>query len=220
MLDVRRHVELFDPYNFKEPITIIGCGATGSWVALYLAKLGITDITIYDFDIVEGHNIANQAFGLKDINDTKAFANQKNIIRDTGTEIVAKSVRYIDQRLRGVVFLMVDSMKERKRIWEKSLKLNPNITLVIEPRMGLNMGRVYTIDPSNINQIKAYEETYYEDDDAEVSACGTSVSVITSATMIASICVRQLINYSNSVHLENEILVDMVYWNFINNTWK
>ena len=59
-LDISRHKELFNPYYFNTPVTIIGAGATGSWLALMLAKLGIQDITVYDFDVVEEHNVPNQ----------------------------------------------------------------------------------------------------------------------------------------------------------------
>ena len=48
--------------KFNTPIHIIGCGATGSWVALMLAKMGISNITCWDFDKVEEHNLPNQFF--------------------------------------------------------------------------------------------------------------------------------------------------------------
>ena len=51
-LDIRRHMELFNPEKFTLPVHIIGAGATGSWLALSLAKLGITNITVWDFDVV------------------------------------------------------------------------------------------------------------------------------------------------------------------------
>jgi molybdopterin/thiamine biosynthesis adenylyltransferase len=220
LIDVRRHVELFDPNKFDLPITVIGAGATGSWLLLFLAKLGLEKITAYDFDQIEEHNIANQCFGNIDVGKSKVVAIQDRIEVETGTKINAKNTKFVSQPLQGVVFLLVDSMKERKRIWEQSIKYNPNVKLLIEPRMGMSMGRIYTLDPSNITHIKQYESTLYSDDDTEVSACGSSVSVITSATMIASMCVRQMINWHNEVEMYNELLVDMMYWSFVNSEWK
>lgn len=219
LLDIRRHMELFDPMKFDIPITIIGGGATGSWVALFLAKLGIENITVYDFDTVESHNVPNQAFGLPDVGNLKVDALYHRIRQDTDIAINVKGVKYERQALRGIVFLMVDSMKERKRIYETSIKFNPNIKLFIEPRMGLSLGRIYTME-YDIDMFKKYEDTLYSDDDTEVSACGSSVSVITSSTMIASMCVRQLINWFNEVEIDNEIIIDMQYWNFLNKSWK
>lgn len=218
-LDVRRHMELFDPYTFNTPVKIIGAGATGSWVALFLAKLGITDITVYDFDNVEEHNVPNQAFGLSSIGIPKVHALSNDIEVATGAIINAKNEKYENQRLNGIVFLLVDSMKERKRIWETGIKMQTQIKHLIEPRMGLNMSRIYNVNPTDLTQIKRYEESYYSDDEAEVSACGTSMSVITSAVTTASWCVRQLINFHNDEELDNEILIDFQYNNIIANKW-
>ena len=90
MLDISRHRELFDAEQFNTPITIIGVGATGSWLTLMLAKLGIKDITVYDFDVVEEHNIANQAFCIHQIDKEKVIALSDIIAEETNTEINIK----------------------------------------------------------------------------------------------------------------------------------
>lgn len=210
-LDVRRHMELFNPYEFNTPVTIIGAGATGSWLALQLAKLGISDITVYDFDVVEEHNIPNQLFGIMDIGKPKVDALAEFILATTGTPIKAKNEAYTNQRLSGIVFCMVDSMKVRDDIWKLGAKGKSAVKLYVEPRMGLNEGRIYNVNPTDSNHWKRYEECWYPDDEAEVSACGTSQSVITSALLIASTCARQLINYHNGIELSNEIQLDPVY---------
>ena len=214
-----RHMELFNNETFDTPITILGGGALGSWLALCLAKLGIEDITVYDFDVVEEHNIPNQAFDLHRVGEPKVTALQLMIDTSTGTWIKAKNERYNRQRLNGIVFLMVDSMKERKRIWEESIKMKSSIKLLVEARMGLSMGRIYNVFPTDLEHIKKYEETLYGDENAEVSACGASMTVVTTAMTIASICARQLINYAGEVELDNEIMIDMMYNNFLNSQW-
>lgn len=218
-LNISRHMELFDPDKFEYPVTIIGAGATGSWLALALAKLGITDITVYDFDIIEEHNVPNQAYSISNVGDFKIEALYENIKYETGTSIKVKNEKFTNQRLSGVVFLMVDSMSARKEIWENSIKLKPAVKLLVEPRMGLDVGRIYNVDPMDMNQIKKYEDTYYGDDVAEVSACGASMTVITSALGITSWCGRQLINWHNKEELDNEILIDFKYNNLITTRW-
>lgn len=220
-LETIRHMELFDCHKFNTPVTVIGAGASGSWLVIMLAKLGITDITVYDFDIVEEHNIPNQGFALSHIGMPKVEALYDVIKRDTGTEIKIHNKKVeADERFGGYVFLMVDSMSGRKSIWENSLKYKTAIKRVFEPRLGLEVGRVYSVNPINPTHIKRYEETYYSDDDAEVSSCGSSVSVITSATAIASWCARQLISHHNDVHMDNEILLDFKYNNLIASRWE
>ena len=224
-MDLIRHMELFNPYEFKDNVTIIGAGATGSWLALSLAKLGIENITVYDFDVVEEHNIPNQAYNLKSfdgdghIGVPKVKALWDMVFLATGTQINIKNEKYTNQRLSGIVFLMVDSMEERKRIWENSIKFKPSIRLLVEPRMGLDVGRVYNVIPTDMQHIEQYEATYYSDDVAEVSACGASMTVISTALGISSWCVRQLINFHNGEELDNEILIDFKYNNIVTARW-
>jgi molybdopterin/thiamine biosynthesis adenylyltransferase len=218
-LDVRRHAELFDPYTFDTPVTIIGAGATGSWLALALAKLGITNITIYDFDIVEEHNVANQAYGREDIGIPKVEALESALVWHSDYRPIVKNAKFINQRLQGIVFCMVDSMAVRKQIWENSVKMKSAVKLFVEPRMGLNEARVYNVDPMNMEHIRRYEDCWYSDEEAEVSACGTSQTVISTALATASWCSRQLINFHAGVELDNEILLDLMYNNIYPTKW-
>ena len=221
-LDVSRHKELFNPYYFTTPVTIIGAGATGSWLTLSLSKLGIEDITVYDFDKVEEHNIPNQAYNIWDVGSYKLSALAEMVKNNTGKEIKIFNTEFINQRIAGIVFLMVDTMETRKQIWNNSIKLKPSVKLLVEPRMGLDVGRIYNINPMDMKHIQKYEETFYDDDTAEESACGTSLTVISSALGITSWCVRQLINWQNSRNgeeLDNEILIDFKYNNIITTRW-
>lgn len=219
-LNVARHYELFDPYKFNTPVTVIGAGATGSWLVMMLAKLGITDITVYDFDKVEEHNVPNQLFGLGEIGYPKVEALFKQVADTTGTQIAIKGEAFQRQRLGGIVFIMVDSMRTRKAIWETSIKYQTAVKHMIEPRMGMDIGRIYNVDPMNPSHIKRYEATLYSDEEAqELSACGNSMSVVTSAVTTAAWCVRQLIELSNDQKLDNEILIDFKYNNIIPFQW-
>ena len=218
--DFSRHNELFNPEAFEDKVTVIGAGATGSWLILALARLGIQNITVYDFDTVAEHNIPNQAFALKHIGMNKAEAIAEQVKEHTGYDIVAKTVPYTNQPLKGYVFCMVDSMAVRKDIWLKGIALKPLVKHYVEPRMGLELGRVYNVTPTNTVHVKAYPETLYGDENAEVSACGTSLTVVTSAMHIASVCARQLITVANGGQVDNEIIIDMAYNNLLTTNWK
>ena len=201
ILDVEKHG--------NTPINIIGAGATGSWICLGLAKMGFTNINIYDFDEVGEHNLPNQAFDIEDIGVNKAMAIQRNVMSATGNIIKAHN-RKIEggEMLSGVVFVLTDSMKSRKDIWMKSLKLNPAIQLVIETRMDLRIGRVYAINPNDMTQIKKYEETLYDDTEAEVSACGVSQTVLCTAMGITSQAIWKLLNHINEVPNYQETMIE------------
>lgn len=222
MLDTRRHMDLFDADTFDTPIHVLGAGATGSWLVLMLAKLGIKGelIHVWDFDTIEAHNIPNQAYDLLHIGASKVEALAQQTELATGANIQIHNERFIDKRLSGYVFMMVDTMEGRLKIWEKAIKMKSAIKLLVEPRMGLDMGRIYNIDPTDMTHIKEYENTFYSDEEAEVSACGTSQTVITTAMSVASYCARQLINHhAGDVDLDNEILLDLKYNNLITTRW-
>ena len=66
--------DYFDPTKVDGRCHIIGCGSVGSTVAELLVRLGITDISLYDFDTVSAHNLANQMFNNDDIGRPKVEA--------------------------------------------------------------------------------------------------------------------------------------------------
>jgi molybdopterin/thiamine biosynthesis adenylyltransferase len=187
-----------DEWNAKGvPIHIIGVGATGSWLTLMLAKMGIKNITVWDFDVVESHNLPNQAFEMVHVGVNKARALRDIVNRQTGNVITMKEEKVTGAtRLTGVVFVLTDTMKSREYIF-KALKFKPAVKLVIETRMSGEGGYVYTFNPLTTKEVEKYEKTLYSDEEAETSACGTSVSIVSTAINIASQAVWRFINYAN-----------------------
>ena len=208
--DFSRQANILNPEEFNRPIHIIGAGATGSWVAFTLAKMGLSNITVYDFDEVGMHNLPNQMFGLSDIDKNKALSIRNIIRRFTGFNIKARTQKVEGgQPLQGIVFMLTDTMKSRKDIYNMSIKNNPNIDLLIETRMDLRGGRIYAIDPKNRYMCKQYEGTFYSDDEAEVSACGVSQTVLPTALAITSHAIWKLLNYINGEPFSHETIMDL-----------
>jgi molybdopterin/thiamine biosynthesis adenylyltransferase len=197
LVDSTRHSYIFDPHKFGDTrIDIVGVGATGSRVALSLAKLGITNIHVWDFDKVERHNVANQIFGLSDIDKFKVDALGDFVKTQTGLEVTRHNEAVTGRtRLGSVVFLLTDSMASRKEIFEGAIKNKPSISLMIETRMGASEGRVYTINPIDPDDVKFWLGTLYEDKDAQVSLCGTPITVGPTAEFISSMAVWQFITW-------------------------
>lgn len=216
--DPLRHLSVFTPHAFgNRRIDVIGAGATGSRVVLELSKLGVENLHVWDFDTVEEHNIANQVFGNQHIGQFKVDALAEIVKRDTGNVIHVHNEKHTGDRtqpLGDVVFLLTDTMESRKQIWDGALKFRPHTSLVIETRMGADDGRIYTINPSKPNHIKEWEATLYDDDEAEVSACGGSVSVGPTAEILAGIAKWQLIRWfaieqGHEDELEHEIIFSL-----------
>lgn len=212
-IDTTRHLDVFSPRVFGDRrIDVIGAGATGSRIVVSLAKLGIDNIHVWDFDVVESHNIANQSYALGDIGRPKVEALRDLVKAQTGLEISIHNERVDGKQVLGhVVFLLVDTMASRKEIFEKALCYKPRTKLMIETRMGADEGRVYTINPSKPAQIKGWQGTLYGDEAAPVSACGASITVGPTAEFISGLAVWQFIRWAaiDAGHqdaLEHEIL--------------
>jgi len=216
-VDPLRHLSVFSPTAFgNRRIDVIGAGATGSRIVLSLAKLGAENIHVWDFDKVEEHNIANQAFGNGDIGKLKVEALAELVAQQIGVGIVAHPERVDGTQVLGnVVFLLTDTMASRKEIWEKGLRFKLPVSLVIETRMGADSLRVYTVNPNDLGHIREWEKTLCSDDVAEVSACGASTSVGPTAETLSGLAVWQLIRWFSIIQgkkddaLDQEIILSM-----------
>ena len=191
-------------------------GATGSWVALMLSKLGVQNIGLYDMDIVETHNIPNQLYSLEDSGIFKVKACEKHM-EDLGSRVsnIFTNIEEVTKDniqcygFGDTVFCLVDSMKARKELFEAMLKTDRS-KLWIETRMGLTGYRIYMVHLENQKEVDKYMETLYSDEDAEVSACGASQSIVTTAMQCASHAVGLWLAEKNGAeYVPNEIIFDI-----------
>ena len=114
--------------TFKAPsdemVSIVGCGAIGSQVAIQLAKLGMSRFTLYDHDVVEAHNFVNQAFNIDHIamHKTQALA---ALIRSINPEAeittYEEELLKEEEQLEGFVFLATDNPSSRRHCLEKNM---------------------------------------------------------------------------------------------------
>jgi molybdopterin/thiamine biosynthesis adenylyltransferase len=205
-----RHLSIFSPEKFgQRRIDIIGVGASGSHVALLVAKLGVKNLHIWDFDHVEDHNLANQMYGPDDVGKPKVDACADLIKYQTGL-VVTKHNQKLEaghKDLGEIVFLLVDSMKARTEIAEKCINMNFKTKLMIETRMGEETGMIYTVDMMNGMDYKSWKTTLYADEEAAPSACGAATTIGSTAMMVASYATWQMLNWIRNDKIEtNEII--------------
>jgi len=206
-MDYSRQAHLLDPESIGgRSISLIGVGATGSLVATQLAQLGWGDtihgqgvLKVFDGDVVEDHNLANQAYLMEDVGKPKVKALNDFIKRKCGFEVEVhhEMVSNQPEAKATYVFLLTDTMKSRNEIFENILRTSFNTDLVVETRMGLREGRIYAFNPSNQEHVKEWKDSLYDDNAAEVSRCGTSTSIITTAAFVASLAVSRVIQHFN-----------------------
>ncbi|TAK54029.1 MAG: ThiF family adenylyltransferase [Bacteroidetes bacterium] len=202
-----RQLDVFDPAQISMSVTIIGAGATGSFTALTLAKMGVRNISVYDFDTVEEHNLPNQFYRTCDLGKPKVIALREIIEQFEGISIIARNEKYKGQRLQGIVIVAVDSMDTRIHIW-KFAKQNPDVKLFIDSRMGLEVIRLYSFDPNDFYGCKEYESTLYPSSEAIEVRC-TAKTIMYTVLSIASLLSNQVKKFLTGELLKKELLFDL-----------
>lgn len=204
-MDLSRHISVFNPENLVDPVHVIGVGATGSFLVMMLVRMGVKEINIYDFDSVEKHNIPNQYYDEDDIGKSKVQALKDKLLKinpnvkiNTFEErvyaIATEENKIGIDKMSGYVFSLVDSMKTRKELFE-AIKANENIIHYWESRLGSDQARVYCLPIDKDFDYSTYENLhFYSDENSEVSACGTSITVLPIVMSTASLMISQFIN--------------------------
>ena len=178
-----RQMDILPMNLLPKPITVIGAGAIGSFTVLSLAKMGFSDITVYDFDTISVENMNCQFYRHKDIGKSKVEA-LRDLIKDfTEMEIKIVNDKFTTQKVEGIVISAVDSMEVRANIW-KQIKGRPFVNWLIDPRMAAEYALNYVIDPNDKKDQITYEKTLYTDAAAVQERC-TAKSTMYTATMIA-----------------------------------
>jgi len=215
ILNLAKSYDFFKPESCRERIHIIGCGSVGSTVAELLARFGLTKMTLYDFDIVEPHNLANQMFRQEHIGISKVKA-LTGMLTEINPEIKRKIIiepeGYSNQNLSGYVFLCVDNIELRRQI-AISNKNNLYIKAMLDWRTRLVDSQHYASDWSDTKMVNDFIKSMdFTHDEAKtetpVSACNVALSVAPTVRMICSLGVSNFINFAKGNKLKKFIQID------------
>lgn len=211
-MDLNKSLEFFDPKKVQRTVHIIGCGSIGSNVAELLVRYGIKNITLWDYDIVERHNIANQIFTEEDVAKPKTEALSRYLFKINPE--LKKTLRikneYKGEFLGGYVFMCVDSVEVRNMIVDKNYR-NSNTLAVFDFRTTLLEGQCYYANwhsrkdkESLKNSLNFTHEEAQEN--TPVSACGFTLSVAPVVKMCALMGVANFTNLINGEETKRLIL--------------
>ena len=126
----------------------------------------------FDFDNVEPHNLPSQRFDKQHLGMNKAEAMKQQLAFMCNAD--GKHVKVTTKKVEGpvmvegIVILGVDTMESRRLIWEKALKPQRKVDLVLDFRMSANLLQCYAFDPRD----ERYETTLFDDKDAAPAPCG------------------------------------------------
>jgi len=163
-IDRARHEDLLPSQRAAElKVMVVGCGAVGSWATLILAKMGVRQFALYDFDRVEDVNVSVQAFGALSIGDSKVQALKDLIVRDAECaeeEVIASPRKFTAEMAMDVDVCVasMDNLKGRQEVWEA---MKGRAGLFVDPRMGGQFLEVHAVERGDKEAEEQYRKVIY-----------------------------------------------------------
>ena len=221
------------PWFPKEETNVIvgGAGGIGSWLTLLLSRAGFYPV-VYDFDVLEGHNLAGQLYTQKDaeIRALKVDALKSLCKHFADTDITVMAEKYTkDSMSHHYVFSAFDNMQARKDMfaaWKEYVKEwedfkgiadaahIPNISLsepiFIDGRLTAEQMQIFCVTPDLIAE---YEKHLFDDTEVEDAPC-TMKQTSHSAAMIASHMVGFFTNHMTNNAVKDKDRTVPFFWEY------
>jgi len=187
-------------------VTVIGVGAIGRQVALQLAAIGVRQLKLVDFDVVDRANVTTQGYLASDIGQRKVQA--------TGTAIglldPAIKVDLVEDRFRPqldvgeVVFCCVDSIGVRQAIWRS---VGSRVLFWGDGRMlGETIRVLVATDQVGRDH---YPTTLFTEREAQEGRC-TARSTIYAANIAAGLLVHQFVRWLRCLRIDCDTTLDLL----------
>jgi len=186
--------------------TVIGVGAVGRQVALQLAAIGVRQLQIVDFDVVDRTNITTQGYSVADVGQMKVDATKAAIARlDPTVEVEAVCDRFRSSLAIGqAVFSAVDSISARSVIWRSASR---RCEFWSDGRMLSEVLRVLAVAGE---QGRAhYPTTLFAQSEAQQGSC-TARSTIYAASITAGLMVHQFTRWLRRLPIDPDTTVNLL----------
>ena len=189
-----RNKDLIDQ-KLLDNITIIGLGGIGSTVVTLLSIMGFDEITGWDNDILEEHNLSSTTYPWTNIGKFKTEAAKIQALR-YGGDVAGNDCRFnaktgtwdSSKPLGDKVITCLDSMNTRMEVYE-SWKVNPNREFLIDLRMDALACEMVT----TTKDYDEYDKYWVTDAEIEPAPC-TMKHTIFSSSIIGGLGVNQVFN--------------------------
>ena len=221
------------PWFPKEETNVIvgGAGGIGSWLTLMLSRAGFYPI-VYDFDRLEGHNLAGQLYTKEDaeIGALKVDALKGLCKQFADTDITVMAEKYTKESMsHHYVFSAFDNMQARKDMfadWKeyvqdiKDLKelaskgeaiyQDEGEPIFIDGRLTAEQMQIFCVTPARIEE---YEKHLFDDSEVEDAPC-TMKQTSHSAAMIASHMVGFFTNHMTNNAVKDKDRTVPFFWEY------
>ncbi len=178
----------------ERPITVGGAGGIGSWLCFYLARIGLTP-TVWDFDIIEEHNLGGQLYSSAHIGVPKVVGLNLILEQLCGEDSIDYCAERLDETSHTwpICLSAFDNMSARKVMFTRWVDLHgkDNDAIFIDGRMLAEGGQVFVVHGNNEFQISEYKKTLFEDSEVAdqpctmkaTSHCGSFVAILITSLL-------------------------------------
>jgi len=215
-MDLSKSYEYFQPEKDNSRLHIVGCGSVGSTLAENLARCGLTNFTLWDFDKVEQHNIVNQMFRRQDVGRLKVDALRDILVEindECADTIQTKPEGWQGKMLSGYVFLCVDNIELRRKIVEQHMN-SAFVKVMYDFRTGLESAQHYAAvwDDPRAREDFLNSMAFSHDEaksETPVSACGVTLGLCPTVRVICAYGAANHINYINGKGVKKMVSADI-----------
>ena len=161
----------------SKDIIIGGTGGIGSWLTLFLSRISIHNLHLFDYDKFEEVNLAGQFFSKSQLGKLKTEGVKNSIIdlgfvdKEVGDQIFPYNEKLTEDNINDfvlpVVFSCFDNMEARTLLFEAWAK-QPDREIFIDGRAVAEYYEVYTCKKG---QEDKYRETLFSDNEGSNGIC-------------------------------------------------
>lgn len=193
----------------EQNVILAGLGGIGSWVSLFLSRLGPKTITLYDDDRFEAHNLSGQAFRINNLGRFKVEEAASIAIDFSNyTKSYAFNSKYTERCSTSKIMICgFDNMGARKLFynkWKESIiPEESHEYLFIDGRLTADMFQLFCIQGNDTYVQGEYERNWlFEDKDADETDC-TFRQTSHIAAMLGTYITTYFTNFCSNLSPDN-----------------
>lgn len=193
----------------EQNVILAGLGGIGSWVSLFLSRLGPKTISLYDDDRFEEHNLSGQAFRINSLGRSKV-EEAASIATDFSNYIKSYAFisKYTEECITSKIMICgFDNMGARKLFynkWKESIiQEESHEYLFIDGRLTADMFQLFCIQGNDTYAQNEYERNWlFEDEDADDTDC-TFRQTSHIAAMLGTYITTYFTNFCSNLSPDN-----------------
>lgn len=193
----------------EQNVILAGLGGIGSWVSLFLSRLGPKTISLYDDDRFEAHNLSGQAFRINNLGRFKVEEAASIAIDFSNyTKSYAFNSKYTERCSTSKIMICgFDNMGARKLFynkWKESIiPEESHEYLFIDGRLTADMFQLFCIQGNDTYVQDEYERNWlFEDKDADETDC-TFRQTSHIAAMLGTYITTYFTNFCSNLSPDN-----------------